>query len=106
MAIAGLELMAAWGASRSPNAFGTSPTPLPKPPNGHGWTALPRRFRPPHILGLRFPGGLPPDIIDRLAASQVFVSDRHGVLRVSPHVYNDAVDVAIFASGLERVSNA
>ena len=42
----------------------------------------------------------------RLAARQVFVSDRQGVLRVSPHVYNDEEDVERFATAMREALGA
>jgi selenocysteine lyase/cysteine desulfurase len=65
-----------------------------------GVSLLPRARRAPHILGVRFAGGMPPGLPDRLAAQGVHVADRLGVLRVSPHVYNDEHDVAAFGTAL------
>jgi len=61
---------------------------------------LPRVRRAPHVLGLRFDGGLPAGLVDRLAARNIHVADRQGVMRVSPHVYNDTADVDRFAAAL------
>ena len=44
----------------------------------------------------------PADIIDRLAADNVFVSQRGDSLRISPHVFNDADDVDRFFAALDR----
>jgi selenocysteine lyase/cysteine desulfurase len=65
-----------------------------------GIAAVPRERRAPHILGLRFAGGLPDGLIGRLAARGVHVAERQGVLRISPHVYNDEADVARFAAAM------
>ena len=65
-----------------------------------GVAMLPRALRAPHVLGLRFAGGMPAGLVERLAARDVHVADRQGVLRVSPHVYNDVGDVARFAAAL------
>ena len=48
----------------------------------------PRR-RAGHFLGLGFPGPVPSDLPDRLAAAGVFVSLRGASLRVTPHLWND-----------------
>jgi selenocysteine lyase/cysteine desulfurase len=45
---------------------------------------------------------LPDNIIDRLAADNVFVAPRLGLMRVSPHVYNDEEDVDRFVEQLRR----
>jgi selenocysteine lyase/cysteine desulfurase len=65
-----------------------------------GVSLLPRARRAPHILGVRFAGGMPAGLPEKLAARGVHVADRLGVLRVSPHVYNDERDVAAFGAGL------
>jgi selenocysteine lyase/cysteine desulfurase len=62
------------------------------------------RVRAPHILSLRFPGGMPDAMIERLAAENVFVTPRLGLMRVSPHVYNDEADVDRFVATLRRVT--
>ena len=51
------------------------------------------RYRAPHIISLSFPGGMPSDLLPRLAAENVHAAQRIGRLRVSPHVYNDEADV-------------
>lgn len=67
-----------------------------------GLTMLPRALRAPHILGLRLSGGMPAGLVDGLATRGVHVADRLGVMRVSPHVYNDETDVAAFATALRH----
>jgi selenocysteine lyase/cysteine desulfurase len=52
--------------------------------------------RAPHILSLRFPDGMPEQLIERLAAQQVFVASRLSRMRISPHVYNDEEDIDRF----------
>ena len=58
-----------------------------------GLIASPAGQRAGHFLGLRFPGGLPKGLPERLAASNVFVSVRGDSLRVTPHLYNDDEDI-------------
>ena len=45
-------------------------------------------------------GGMPAGLVERLMARDVHVADRQGVLRVSPHVYNDLADVTRFGAAL------
>jgi len=54
---------------------------------------LDERFRAPHVLSLGFPGGMPADLVPRLASEQIYVAPRLGRMRISPHVYNDEADV-------------
>ena len=60
-------------------------------------------WRARHLFGLRTPAGIDLRTLrDRLAERQVHVSLRGSALRVSPHVYNDADDVAALISVLEE----
>ena len=65
-----------------------------------GLPVAPRALRSPHILGLRVLGGLPAGLIGRLRGDKVFVSDRLGGLRLSPHVWANEADVARCLSAL------
>jgi selenocysteine lyase/cysteine desulfurase len=56
----------------------------------HGVTA--QEGRAPHFLSVRFPGGLPQGIEERLAAADVHVSLRGERMRITPHLYNDEGD--------------
>ena len=68
-----------------------------------GLHVLPRALRCPHILGVRVPGGLPADAIDRLRKRDVFASSRGGGLRLSPHVWADEADVSRCLVALREV---
>jgi selenocysteine lyase/cysteine desulfurase len=103
MGAAGLEQVLAWDrpaiAARLrslTDALAEATADLP------GISTLPRTLRAPHILGLRLAGGLKPGLLDRLTARGIHVADRLGVMRVSPHVYNDEADVAAFAAALKE----
>jgi len=54
-----------------------------------------------HYLSLALPGDAPSDLAQQLDAHGVKVSQRGPRLRISPHVYSDAEDVARFAAGLK-----
>lgn len=61
------------------------------------------RIRAPNVLCLEFPGGMPADLVQRLAAEKVYAAARVGRLRISPHVYNDEADLDRFAEVLARL---
>lgn len=64
-----------------------------------GALVLPKKFRAPHIVGLRFPQvGRAAELVKALAVQHVIVSERRGVVRVTPHLYNDSSDVERFSS--------
>lgn len=58
-----------------------------------GLDPVPRSDRLAHLIGVRFPGGIPDGLRDRLAADRVFVSVRGSAVRVGPNVYNTREDV-------------
>eukprot|EP01037_Dinobryon_pediforme_P008907 gene8907-8996_t len=92
MAAVGMELVAGWGhASVAARLQGLTDR-LADGAAGLGLQVLEKRFRTPHILGVWLPGGAPADLISRLAKADVHVSDRLGVIRISPHVWADEAD--------------
>jgi selenocysteine lyase/cysteine desulfurase len=56
--------------------------------------------RAPHFLSVRFPGGLPERIEERLAGAGVHVSLRGERMRITPHLYNDDADLERLFSAL------
>ncbi|MEO1718894.1 MAG: hypothetical protein AAFR23_01555, partial [Pseudomonadota bacterium] len=55
----------------------------------------------PHIVSINVPPETSKAICSDLAAAGIHVSPRLGRVRVSPHVYNDAEDIARFNSAFE-----
>ncbi|HEX3346759.1 MAG TPA: aminotransferase class V-fold PLP-dependent enzyme [Acetobacteraceae bacterium] len=94
MAAAGMELVAGWGTAAISARLRLLTDLLADRAQGLGLAVAPRDLRAPHILGVRIPGGLPPNAIEDLQAAGVFVSDRLGVLRISPHVWASEADMA------------
>ena len=68
-----------------------------------GLSAPAEESRAGHFLGLRFPGAAPENLVERLAAEQVYVSVRGASMRVTPHVYNNDNDVDKLISALKMV---
>ncbi len=107
MAAIGMEMMAAWGADAVVARLAMLTERLAAGLANTSGVALPApRVRAPHILSLAFPGGMPPDLVERLAAAQVYAAPRQGRLRISPHVYNDEADVDRFLAVFKTVLSA
>ena len=101
MAATGMEQVLAWdNASVQARLRGLTDALADEIAGMQGISVLPRALRAPHVLGVRIAGGMPSGLLERLAARNVHVADRQGVLRVSPHVYNDESDVARFGAAL------
>ena len=103
MADAALGLVLGWGVAEVERRLRRLTDRLAAVAEGLGFGVAPGRLRAPHILGVRVPGGAGA-LLEGLAARGVFVSDRQGVLRVSPHVYNDEEDVERFGAALAAVT--
>ena len=58
-----------------------------------GYQCLPAAQRCAHMIGLRHPRGIPPELPDYLKAARIFVSIRGDSIRVAPHLYNSARDI-------------
>jgi len=96
MASIGMELVAAWGADAIVERLRMLTDQLADALRNTGVHMPNARVRAPHVLSLGFPSGLPEGLVDRLAAAQVYAAPRLGRLRISPHVYNDDLDIVRF----------
>jgi selenocysteine lyase/cysteine desulfurase len=104
MASIGMEMVAAWGSDAIIERLRMLTDRLADGLRNSGVLVSDARLRAPHILSLRFPAGMPDNLVDRLAAENVFVSPRLGLMRISPHVYNDEADVDRFVDAFRRVA--
>ncbi len=94
MAVAALDQILAWGVPAISDHVAALTDAVEQGARDLGLAPVPAAVRLPHIVGVRMPGGVPPELGERLAAAKVYVSVRGDSIRVSPHVYNDADDVA------------
>jgi selenocysteine lyase/cysteine desulfurase len=69
-----------------------------------GIDSVPADRRAGHYLGLRFRGGVPPDLPARLAAENIHVSVRGSAMRVTPHLWNTDEDVERLFAALKMVA--
>jgi selenocysteine lyase/cysteine desulfurase len=104
MASLGMEMVDAWGRDAIIERLRMLTDRLAEGLRNSGVLVSDARVRAPHILSLRFPGGMPDDIIDRLAVDNVFVTPRLGLMRISPHVYNDEADVDRFVETFRQMA--
>lgn len=94
MAAEGLDLVADWGPAAIQGRLAALTDRLAAECLGLGLAVPPRSRRVGHVLGVRFPGGIPDGLIADLAEKRVFASERGGALRLSPHVFVDEADLA------------
>lgn len=103
MAVAALEQLLEWGVDTIAATLAARTEGIAAQAAPLGLTASDSSQRAGHFLGLRFAAGMPADLLQRLAAEQVYVSVRGDSMRVTPHVYNDDRDTERFISALSRL---
>lgn len=102
-AIAALEKLLAWTPEAIAETLGRRTGDIARRAAELGLTAPPDNARAPHFLGLRFPGAPPEDLVGRLAARKVHVSQRGSSMRVTPHLYNNDDDTARLLEALADI---
>tara|TARA_Y100001934_G_scaffold215689_2_gene255666 strand:+ start:1504 stop:2661 length:1158 start_codon:yes stop_codon:yes gene_type:complete len=90
---ASLELIAGWGVDEIASTLGAMTNEIASRAQSLGLTSQPEHLRASHFLGIRFPEGMPGNLVERLSAAGVYVSVRGTSMRVTPHLYNDTQDV-------------
>ena len=103
MASIGMEMVTQWGCDAIASRLRMLTNRLADGLRRAGVAVPDEPARAPHILSLRFPRGMPAQLINRLAAEQTHVASRVGRMRISPHVYNDEEDVDRFVATFCRL---
>lgn len=106
MAVAALQQITEWTVSEIQQTLSVMTESLAEQAAELDLSVIPHAKRGGHILGVRFPKGLPEGILQRLAEENVYVSLRGNAMRIAPHVYNDDRDleklVDVLAKSLSR----
>jgi selenocysteine lyase/cysteine desulfurase len=100
MAAIGMEMMAEWGAAAVAQRLAMLTDRIAEGVREIGVNVPERRLRAPHILSLGFRAGMPKGLVEGLAADGIYVAQRLGRMRVSPHVFNDEADADRFVAAL------
>ena len=103
MAIAALEQIQAWRPTSIAATLRQKTGEIATRARELGLWPTPEAARAPHIIGLRCPIGLPNGLIERLQADRIYISQRKGTLRISPHLYNTNSDVDRLFEALGRM---
>ena len=93
MAIAAMEQLLDWGIENIAATLSAKTRNIADRAATLGLTSVPVEQRAGHFLGLRFPGGVPDQLLERLFEQKIFVSVRGDSMRVTPHLYNTEHDV-------------
>lgn len=105
MAAIGMEMVAEWGAADVAGRLAMLTDRIADGVRELGVQMPVRHLRAPHILSLGFTGGMPAGLIESLAGDNIYVAQRLGRMRVSPHIFNDEADADGFVAALARRMN-
>ncbi|MFN0264605.1 aminotransferase class V-fold PLP-dependent enzyme [Tepidamorphus sp. 3E244] len=98
---AALEQIERWGIANIEHTLGEKTQALASRASELGFTVMPQSARASHFAGLNRDGGLPENLVARLAQHNVHVSVRGSTVRVTPHLYNDEDDFDRFAEAMK-----
>ncbi len=94
MAVAALTQLLDWGVDNIQTTLRTMTDRIAAEAMDMGLKVSPPELRAGHFLGLRFPDGMPDDLLARLASERVYASIRGDSMRLTPHLYNNETDMA------------
>lgn len=103
MVVRALEQLLEWTVEGIAEHIGELTDAIGEIAGRHGLTAIPRDRRGPHLLGLEAGGGLPDDLIPRLAERRVYIGRRGDSLRIAPHLHVTEGDLERFDDALGHV---
>ena len=100
MAIAAMEQILDWGVDNIALTLAEKTQDIAQRAAVLGLESVPAEQRAGHFIGLKFPGGVPGHLLDRLFEQKIYVSARGDSMRVTPHLYNTGHDVDRFMAAL------
>lgn len=103
MSVCAMRQILDWGIAEISATLAQKTRVIAERAQALGLTSVPEKMRAGHYLGLGFPGGLPVNIHQQLAAHHVHVSIRGDAMRVTPHLYNTDQDIERLFEVLETV---
>ena len=100
--IAALEQLLDWQVERTAASLGAINARIDARLEASGFALPPHATRSPHILGVAVPPGAS-DIVARLAAQQIHISQRGAMLRISPHLHVSEHDIDRLCDALHAI---
>ncbi len=93
MAFAALKQIWDWQVPEIASKLSTMTAEIAHRATALGLNVAPPHLRAGHLLGIRFPEGVPADLVEQLSHNQIYVSVRGNSIRISPHLYNTEHDI-------------
>jgi selenocysteine lyase/cysteine desulfurase len=102
MAIAALTQILEWGVARIEASLLPLTNRIAQLAADCNCSVLPAADRSAHLIGIRPPGGISPEMPRILRDAGVYVSMRGDCIRIAPHLYNEPKDVEHLFEVLRR----
>ncbi len=96
--IAALQQISLWGVKNIEDKLRSQNAYLAAGLNEIGLKTLPENKRGAHFLSATLPKGAPIDFLTRLERKGIYISERGGNLRITPHLWNKQQDFDYFLS--------
>jgi selenocysteine lyase/cysteine desulfurase len=106
MIVTALQLLLEWSVPAIEQSLRALTDEVERRAAALGLAPVPGARRGGHMIGLRLPAGQATGLARRLEAERIYVSVRGDSMRVSPHLYNDADDVARLFAAIEAAAQA
>ena len=104
MAIAGLRQVLAWGVERIEAELSPMTEQVAQMAAESNYSVLPAADRSPHLIGVRYRGGISAELPKALQEASIYVSIRGDSIRVAPHLYNEPKDIDFLFKALRQTS--
>ena len=92
-----------WGIANIQNTLYHSNLVLCKKLSDLGLQIPRAENRGPHFIGAKLPSEAPTNILETLAEKKIFISERGGNLRITPHLWNNTNDFERFTETLRKI---
>ena len=100
---ASLDQLSEWGISNIQHTLQKNSNMLFEKLEELGLSTLNEVKRSPHFVSVRLPGANGQEILSKLANQKIYISERSGYLRITPHLWNNNDDFSRLLETLKRV---
>ena len=98
-----LRQISKWGVANVQNTLYNSNLALCEKLSGLGLQIPKAENRGPHFIGAKLPPNTPTNILETLAENKIFISERGGNLRITPHLWNNTTDFERLTETLKNI---
>ena len=100
---AALDQLNSWGIENVHDTLKSNSSKLCADLRKMGLTILGDDKRAPHFIGVKLPGNNYSKIVSELKRNKIYLSERSGYLRITPHLWNSTTDFSKFLKTLSSV---